>query len=172
MPLSNAEARSVDVLRLKYIDSHALSLLLNRYQLTLHLIELSEEIPGSFWGDDEAGLIKNHVYARPDTPVHSVLHESCHFICMDDKRRQSLHTNAGGTADEENAVCYLQVILSEELSSMGQTRMMQDMDRWGYNFRLGSCQAWFKEDTKDEYDWLLKHKLINVDNSPTFNLRK
>lgn len=173
MPQNNLtiEEQSIDVLRLKHIDTNDLKLLLNRYQLTLNLIAQPEDIPGSFWGDDEAGLIKSHVYARPDTPVHSVLHESCHFICMNDERRQSLHTNAGGTADEENAVCYLQVLLADELSYMGQARMMQDMDTWGYNFRLGSCQKWFEEDTKDEFEWLLNHKLINTDSSPTFNLR-
>ncbi|PID47509.1 MAG: hypothetical protein CSB47_00505 [Proteobacteria bacterium] len=145
--------------------------LLNLYQLQIHLVALEEAIPGSFWGDEEAGLIKNQLYIRPDTPIHSLLHESCHYICMDEQRRQHLHTNAGGTADEENAVCYLQVLLSDELPSMGKARMMSDMDRWGYSFRLGSCRAWFERDTQDEYQWLLSHKLITPDNKPTFLLR-
>lgn len=161
-----------DVLRLGDIDHTEVSNLLQRYNLTLNLTQDNTDIPGSFWGDEEAGLISNQVYARSDTPVHSLLHESCHYICMDQPRRQALHTNAGGTADEENAVCYLQILLSKELSFMGATRMMTDMDCWGYSFRLGSCSAWYENDTSDEVEWLLKHNLITEDKVPTFTLRK
>ena len=41
-----------------------------------------EPIPGSFWGDEEAGIIGNTVYARDDTPVHSLLHEAGHLIVL------------------------------------------------------------------------------------------
>jgi hypothetical protein len=166
------ETESDDILRLGQVDISELSKLLSRYNLALNITEQNKDIPGSFWGDDEAGLIANHIYARHDTPVHSLLHESCHYICMDQLRRESLNTNAGGTADEENAVCYLQILLSKELSFMNPAKMMQDMDSWGYNFRLGSCAAWFEQDTKDELQWLLNHGLINMNNTPTFALRK
>lgn len=173
MPLNcPSEAKPADVLRLKEVSSDEISDLLSRYNLSLNITQPNLDIPGSFWGDEEAGLITNNIYAREDTPVHSLLHESCHYICMDQARRESLHTNAGGTSDEENAVCYLQIILSKELLFMGSERMMNDMDSWGYNFRLGSCKAWFEQDTKDEFKWLLKHSLIKTDNTPTFTLRK
>ena len=170
---NTAEKRTaIDTINVEQIDVTEIITLLNQYKLTLNIVGEDEVIPGSFWGDEEAGLINDQVYARPDTPIHSLLHESCHYICMDEERRNSLHTNAGGTANEENAVCYLQILLSEKLSFMGREKMMRDMDSWGYNFRLGSCKAWFEKDTSDEYQWLLSHKLITPNNSPTFNLRK
>lgn len=172
LTINTTENNQTRTIKLEQVDITEITTLLNRYKLTLNIVGKDEEIPGSFWGDEEAGLINNQVYARPDTPIHSLLHESCHYICMDKARRKNLHTDAGGTTDEENAVCYLQIILSQRLSFMGQTRMMRDMDSWGYNFRLGSCKAWFEEDTDDEYQWLIKHRLIKRDKSPTFRLRK
>lgn len=160
-----------NVLRVQEVDITEVQALLERYSLKLMTIQQNEAIPGSFWGDEEAGLVKNQLYVRPDTPLHSLLHESCHYICMDNERRQTLHTNAGGTSDEENAVCFLQILLSEELSYMGKEIMMKDMDTWGYSFRLGSCQAWFEKDTHDEYQWLLQHELITADKRLTFKLR-
>jgi len=91
------------------------------------MVASGASIPGSFWGDDEAGLIKNVLYIRPDTPVHSALHEACHFACMDNNRRTTLHTNAGGDADEENAVCYLQILLSDALPDMGSPALRSDL---------------------------------------------
>ena len=114
-----------------------------------------EAIPGSHWGEEEAGLIKHCLYARYDTPVHSALHEACHWLLMSEQRRQQLHTDAKGTAVEENAVCYLQIILSERIPGMGRERMFSDMDRWGYSFRLGSAKAWFNEDADDAISFLL-----------------
>ena len=127
--------------------------------LKLHMVEPTADIPGSFWGDDEAGLIENRLYARPDTPIHSILHEACHWLCMDDERRQSLHTNAGGDYDEENAVCYLQILLADTIEGYSSARCMQDMDAWGYTFRLGSARAWFEGDAEDAREWLGKKGL-------------
>ena len=106
-------------------------------------------IPGSYWGESEAGLIGNRIYFRPDTPLHSVLHEACHFICMDDARRAQLERDAGGDYDEENAVCYLQILLADEFAGSDSQRMCSDMDAWGYTFRLGSARAWFERDADD-----------------------
>lgn len=146
--------------------------LLERYQLQLNKVEANQPIPGSFWGDEEAGLIGNQLYIRGDTPLHSLLHESCHYICMDSKRRSALHTNAGGTSDEENAVCYLQVLLADHFTDFGQETMMQDMDSWGYNFMLGSCSAWFKYDAEDSRQWLINHKLIDEAGKLCYRLRQ
>lgn len=159
------------VLLLKDIDRHELCRLLARYGLSLHISESGTDIPGSFWGDEEAGLIENQLHARLDTPIHSILHESCHYICMDQQRRIKLHTNAGGNADEENAVCYLQILLSNELKLINSDKMMRDMDTWGYSFRLGSTNAWFEADAEDARQWLLKHQLIDKDSGISFNLR-
>lgn len=158
------------VLRLKDDSSGDLESLLARYQLQLTRIDADLPIPGSFWGDEEAGLIENRVYARNDTPLHSILHEACHYICMDETRRGHLDTNAGGDYQEENGVCYLQILLANELDSMGRDRMLTDMDAWGYSFRLGSAQAWFEQDAEDARDWLEKYGLIHQQH-PTYQLR-
>lgn len=157
------------VLTLGDIDRQPLLQLLARYQLQLTPVD-DADIPGSFWGDLEAGLIGQQLYARADTPLHSILHESCHYICMDQARRQQLDTDAAGDYAEENAVCYLQIILADEIPEMGRARMLQDMDSWGYSFRLGSARAWFEQDAGDAQAWLHQHRLLQ-DDRPSYRLR-
>ena len=159
------------VLRFADIVAAELCSLLSRFQLEVCITEIDREIPGSYWGDEEAGLIGNRLYLRPDTPLHSILHEASHYICLDRGRREKLHTNAGSDDTEENAVCYLQILLAEKLSSMGRDRALRDMDSWGYSFRLGSAKTWFEEDASDAHDWLLLHQLIDDNNQPMFRLR-
>ena len=130
-----------------------------------------EPIPGSFWQPPEAGLVGNALYIRDDTPAHSALHEACHYACLDAGRRAGLDTDAGGDYDEENAVCYLQILLADELPGFGRARMMADMDAWGYSFRLGSARSWFEEDAADARSWLQRHGLIDATGRPTFALR-
>lgn len=160
------------VLKVSDLNIADIVILLNQYHLTLELIENNQLISGSFWGDSEAGLIESTVFVREDTPAHSLLHETCHFICMDDERRQNLNTNAGGGYDEENAVCYLQILLANDLAGMTSERMMQDMDSWGYTFRLGSTKAWFEDDAEDALAWLKEKLLLDSNNKPNYQLRK
>ena len=143
------------------IDRLSLELLLDRYGLQLQLVSPEEVIPGSYWGEREAGLIGAKIFARLDTPVHSVLHESAHFICMTPERRAGLDTDAGGDDAEESAVCYLQVVLADSLPQVGRARMCRDMDAWGYSFRLGSAATWFAEDAQDARAWLIRHGLLD-----------
>ncbi len=159
------------VLRFNDINHTELINLLARYQLEVQIMPPGKAIPGSFWGDEEAGLIGHQIFLRQDTPIHSALHEACHFICMDDARRKQLNTNAGNFQLEENAVCYLQILLSDDLSSLGRRRMLSDMDAWGYSFRLGSTQNWFEQDAQESRDWLLEHDLIDQGNRSTYQLR-
>jgi hypothetical protein len=119
-------------------------------------------IPGSYWGEREAGLIGSQLYGRRDTPLHSVLHEGAHYICMDEQRRASLDRDAGGDFDEENAVCYLQILLADHFQGVGRERMCRDMDAWGYTFRLGSAQAWFERDATDARAWLVRKGIIDA----------
>ena len=149
------------VLRLADIDASALTGLLAKFNLQLIRCNDAEPIPGSYWGDDEAGLIADRVYARADTPLHSILHEACHYICLTPARRRLLDTDAGSDDAEENAVCYLQVLLADRLASMGKARMFADMDAWGYSFRLGSSQAWFEADADDALQWLIRQELVD-----------
>jgi len=118
------------------------------------------DIPGSYWGESEAGLIGNRLVLRADTPVHSALHEACHFICADPPRRAALHTDAGGDDLEECAVCYLQIVLADRLPGYSRERMLADMDAWGYSFRLGAARAWFERDADDARGWLEERNLL------------
>jgi len=160
------------VLALSDIESDDLRQLLAQYGMELVLLEPDAQIPGSYWGEREAGLVGRRVYARPDTPVHSALHEACHFICMDQLRRDQLERDAGGDYDEENAVCYLQIVLADRLPGFSCDRMWHDMDLWGYTFRLGSAQAWFEQDAEDARQWLERHALIDARQCPTWRVRE
>src|SRR6201991_4937271 len=126
------------MLLLASIDRVAVAVLLQRYGMELVLVAPEELIPGSYWGESEAGLKGDRLYARLDTPVHSVLHEASHYICMTPERRSGLDRDAGGDDPEECGVCYLQVLLANELPGVGSQRLMSDMDSWGYNFPLGN----------------------------------
>ena len=161
-----------DVVTVADIGRDVLAVLLERYGLKLVEQPAGEPIKGSFWGDSEAGVIERSVYVRPDTPVHSFLHETCHIICMDGERRDGLDRDAGGDDLEEAAVCYLQIVLADHIDGVGRDRLMQDMDAWGYSFRLGSTREWFEKDAEDEREFLVNHQLIDASGEPTFGLRR
>jgi len=166
-----APASAEGVLRLSGIDRIALAIVLSRYGLTLSLIAPQETIPGSYWGESEAGLQGDRLYARLDTPLHSVLHEASHYICMTPERRSGLDRDAGGDDPEECGVCFLQVLLAHELPGVGGERLMADMDAWGYSFRLGNTRAWFSSDAEDARAWLINHGVIDADSRLTGRLR-
>lgn len=161
-----------DVLRLADVAMESVTGLLSKYGLTLTMVTPGSEIPGSFWGEEEAGLVGNQLLVRTDTPLHSILHETCHYICMDQIRREGLDTDAGGDYDEENAVCYLQIVLADYIEQFGRSRMLNDMDHWGYTFRLGSAQTWFERDAEDALAWLLQRNLVNLQSQPCWTLHK
>lgn len=145
--------------------------LLAQYGLELLVQDDGEAITGSFWGGPEAGIIRNTVHVRSDTPVHSLLHEACHIICMTADRRGQLDRDAGGDDLEEAAVCYLQVVLAGSLNGVGSARLMRDMDAWGYSFRLGSTRDWYDNDAQDARQFLINHRLLGDSGVPTFALR-
>ena len=145
------------MLLLNGVDRVAVAALLDGYGIKLGLVAPNEVIPGSYWGESEAGLKGDRLYARLDTPVHSVLHEAGHYICMSPERRAGLDRDAGGDDLEESAVCYLQVLLAGELREMGRARAFADMDAWGYSFRLGSTRVWFESDAEDARTWLRQY---------------
>lgn len=159
------------MLRLATMDRVELALVLHHYGLKLRLTAPHESIPGSYWGESEAGLKADVLYARLDTPVHSVLHEASHYLCMTPERRAGLDRDAGGDDAEESAVCYLQILLADALPEVGRERMMKDMDDWGYSFRLGSTRAWFEGDAEDAREWLRVRGIIRADGSLTGEVR-
>jgi hypothetical protein len=160
------------VLRLSEFESAELIELLARFDLQLSRCADRQPIPGSYWGDEEAGIKANNLYARNDTPLHSILHEACHYICVSPERRRCLDTNAASDEAEENAVCYLQVLLAEQLAGMGRARMFAEMDAWGYSFRLGSSQAWFDHDADDALEWLSLHGIVDPQKQLAWCLRE
>jgi hypothetical protein len=159
------------VLTLNAIDRLPLATLISRYGLELRLVAPDEVIPGSYWGEREAGLIRNVLYARLDTPVHSVLHEASHFVCMTPERRSGLHRDAGGDDAEECAVCYLQLVFAARVPQVGLERQLRDMDEWGYSFRLGSARRWFEQDAADACIWLQRHGVLTADGELTGSSR-
>ncbi len=148
------EAAGTEVLTLADIGFAPLRALRSGFGLRLAQVPRHETIPGSYWGESEAGLIATTVFARADTPVHSVLHEAAHLLVMPEPRRQAVHTNATDSIAEEDAACYLQILLAECLAGVGSERLMADMDAWGYSFRLGSTRAWFERDAEDALNFL------------------
>jgi hypothetical protein len=149
-----------DVLRLASIDLDSVRTLLARYGLMLECVADGAPIPGSYWGGSEAGMIGHTVYVRADTPVHSLLHEACHLIVAPPEKRATIHTNASDSQAEEDATCYLQIVLGDALPGVGSERIAVDMDRWGYTFRLGSARAWFERDAEDARAWLIERILL------------
>ncbi len=161
----------VRVLTVADVDANEVAALLGRFGLELELLEDDAKIAASFWGEPEAGVEGCRVVVRDDTPLHSVLHEACHVICMDGRRRDDLYRDAGGDDLEEAAVCYLQVVLGGVLDGVGRRRLMRDMDRWGYSFRLGSTRRWFDEDAADARAWLVERGLLSAAGAPCYRLR-
>jgi hypothetical protein len=161
---------SATVMRLADIAEDAARALLGRYGLALQRVADGISIPGSFWGDEEAGIIGATVYARGDTPVHSLLHEAGHLIVLPPERRAQVHTDATDSIEEEDATCYLQIVLADELPGVGRQRLMADMDAWGYSFRLGSTAAWFAQDAENARQWLVEHNLLDERGRPVFPL--
>lgn len=138
------------------------SALLARYGLALVRVADGEAIPGSYWGDSEAGIIASTVYVRADTPVHSMLHEACHLIVLPPQRRAAVHTDATDSIEEEDAVLVLQTVLADALPGVGRERMYADMDAWGYTFRLGSAKAYVERDAQTSWQWLADRGLATL----------
>ena len=159
------------VLTIADLTPEPLAVLLAKFQLQLQLQADDEDIQGTFWGASEAGLVGTTVFVRSDTPVHSLLHEACHLICMTNERRAGLDRDAGGDDPEEAAVCYLQILLVDHVDGLGRDRLMRDMDSWGYSFRLGSTRQWFEKDAEDSHNWLIKYGIIAQYDNVTFHLR-
>jgi hypothetical protein len=142
------------------IGFEAAARLLEAHGLQLAIVAGGEEIPGSYWGTPEAGLIGHAVHVRADTPVHSLLHEAAHLLVMPAERRAGVHTDASDCQLEEDATCALQILLADALPGVGRERLMADMDIWGYTFRLGSTRAWFEGDAEDALTFLAERGLL------------
>jgi len=150
------------VLTLAGIAESDVVALLARYGLRFERVADGAPIPGSYWGESEAGLIGSTVYARGDTPVHSLLHEAAHLIVLPPEQRAAVHTDATDSVEEEDAVCVLQGLLGAALPGVGADRVLADMDAWGYTFRLGSARAYVEHDAEAAWAFLQARGLIDA----------
>lgn len=160
-PAAGADPPAADVLCLRDIATADAAALLARHGLELELVAEGDPIPGSYWGEPEAGIIGATVYVRPDTPLHSMLHEACHLIVLPPERREAVHTDATDSVAEEDAVCVLQSLLGDALPGVGRDRVLADMDAWGYTFRLGSARAYVERDAEAAWAWLRRRGLVD-----------
>ena len=158
MPQSPHSPSVLTLVDIAFEDAESL---LTLFGVTLARVADGDPIPGSYWGECEAGVIGNTVYARGDTPVHSLLHEACHLIVLPPERRACVHTDATDSIAEEDAVCVLQALLGDQLPGVGRDRVLTDMDAWGYTFRLGSAAAYVEHDAVEAWAWLHEHGLID-----------
>jgi hypothetical protein len=166
----NAEA-APDVMRVGAQASPSVRALVEHFGATLEQLATGQPLPGSYWGESEAGLRGDALYVRADTPLHSLLHELAHYVCMTGARRAGLDRDAGGDDAEECAVCYLQILLADRIEGFGRERMLRDMDAWGYTFRLGSARAWFEQDARDASSWLHEQGVVAGTEPESFQLR-
>ncbi|MGO1002505.1 hypothetical protein [Lysobacter sp. CA196] len=150
------------MLTLSHLAFDDVATLLARYDLRLQRVDDGEPIPGSYWGDTEAGLIGSTVYARGDTPLHSLLHEAAHLIVLPPERRAEVHTDATDSIQEEDAVCVLQCLLGDAIPGASRERIFEDMDAWGYSFRLGSARAYVEQDAESSWQWLAERGLVRL----------
>jgi hypothetical protein len=167
----SSPATKLSVLCCCDVGADAIRQFLGRYGISLEWLAAGSPITGSFWGAPEAGIVAQQVFVRSDTPVHSLLHEVCHIICISPDRRDVVDGNAGSDDLEESAVCYLQVVLADHLRGVGRERLMQDMDTWGYSFRRGSTARWFHEDADDAREWLIREGVLSAAGEAVFRPR-
>ena len=153
----------MDVVRVGTEPELSVLALTRRFGVELRHLSRDDVLPGSYWGDSEAGLRGNTLYVRADTPLHSLLHELSHFVCMTPERRAGLDRDAGGDDAEECAVCYLQILLADEIPQLGRAQMFVDMDAWGYTFRLGSARAYVEQDATEAWEWLARRGLVDAE---------
>ena len=151
-----------EVLRIRDLPTECVARLLAPLGLRLEMVAIAAPIPHSFWGESEAGIGTEQIWARADTPLHSLLHETSHWLCATRLGRKPAAGDAGSDDAEECAVCYLQVLLAGGLPPpVSRARLFADMDRWGYSFREGSAARWFEGDGEDAREWLVVHGIVN-----------
>ena len=159
--IESASATADSVLLLRDIAFDDAAVLLARFDLKLEPVADATPIPGSYWGEPEAGIVGNTVHARADTPLHSLLHEAAHLIVLPPERRAAVHTDATDSIEEEDAVLVLQALLADALPGVGRARILADMDAWGYTFRLGSARAYVEHDADSAWQWLAERGLVD-----------
>ena len=138
--------------------SCGLQALFSAAQLQLCVHPTDVPLPGSYWGESEAGITDRCIHVSPDTPLHSLLHEACHVLCAGGESRAGFVGDADGDDDEESAVCLMQIQLAEAVPGVGASRLCEDMDAWGYSFREGSAKAFLHGDGAGAAAWLCQSR--------------
>jgi hypothetical protein len=145
------EAASVLTLADIHFDDAAA--LLHRFGLRCSASPTAHRFPAATGANRGRDHRQRTVYARSDTPVHSLLHEACHLIVLPPERRAPC-TPTPPIRSRGRRGLLLQGLLADALPGVGSDRVLADMDAWGYTFRLGSARAWFEHDADDAWAWL------------------
>ena len=108
-------------------------------------------------------MIGATVYARADTPVHSLLHEAGHLIVLPPERRaaRAYRRHRFGRRRRRGLRAAGRCSATRCRASAA-TRVLADMDAWGYTFRLGSARAYVEHDAADAWRWLREHGLVDA----------
>ncbi len=129
------------------IEPAAIERLLTAFGLSLAGVAPGASIPGSYWGDSEAGLVGDRLFARADTPVHSLLHELGHYVCMDPTAARCARHRCGRRRRRGSGrVLPAGVARRRACEASAASAASRDMDTWGYSFREGSARAWLAGD--------------------------
>jgi len=118
----------IDVLLVNAIDRLPLEVMLDRYGLAFVLAAPEEVIPGSYWGEREAGLMGSR--SSPGSTrrcIRCCTGRAISSACRP-SGRAGLDTDAGGDDAEENAVCYLQILIGGRAA---ECRERADVPRYG-----------------------------------------
>ena len=161
-----------DVLRLGAGFEDAVAALLAGWGLELGVVADGAPIPFSYHGEPEAGLEERRVWVRADTPLHSVLHEACHALCMDGARRGALARDAGGDFRRGKRRLLPADPARRPAARRGRGAAARGHGSLGAT-RSGSARArrWFESEADDARRWLVQHGLTDDAGRPTGRAR-
>lgn len=127
------------------------------FDLWFECVVDGELIFGSFWGDEEVGIIGIIVYVCGDMLVYLLLYEVCYLIVLLLECCVVVYIDVIDLIEEEDVICYLQIVLVDVFLGVGCDWLMVDMDVWGYLFWFGLICVWFEQDVENVcqflFDW-------------------
>ncbi len=115
-----------DVLRLASIDLDDARALLARYGLALECVADGAAIPGSYWGEPEAGADRHDgVRARRHAGAFAAARSRAPDRAAARKARDDPHRRHPIRSAEEDATCYCRSLLGDALPGVGRERMLR-----------------------------------------------
>jgi hypothetical protein len=62
-------------------------------------------------------------------------------------------------------------LLADEVEGYDQEQLLNDIDAWGYSFRMVSAHRRFTHYAEEVQKWLIDHNILNIHGELTWNLR-